>query len=127
MKMTVILAVLFVSLLVMTGAVFAAPTCCVDTCYKVSGTDLTNPANSFTQDWEFCGDNLVVCNMSGPTFLFQFLPFPEIFPAGHTISFNSTQGAYIKFITNNTDTFNGLYYNGVDQFRIHGVQERCPL
>ena len=128
MKIIVKLVVLFAALFLVTGIAFAQ--CCADVCYKVTGTDLTNPANSFTQDWEFCfdGDDLgTLCNMSGPTFLFQFLPFPEIFPAGHTISFNSTQGAYIKFITNNTDTFNGLYYNGVDQFRIHGVQERCPL
>ena len=124
MKMTVILAVLLVSLLLMTGAAFAT-VCCADACYKVTGTDLTNPANSFTQDWEFCfdGDDLgTLCNMSGPTAFLQFIGFPEILH-DQLISINpGSKGVYIKF---HGDIFNGLYYNGTDKFLIHGVEEEC--
>jgi len=105
-----------------------ADLCCVGVCYKVTGTDLTNPANSFTRDWSFCfedSDFGEVCNMSGPTFLFNFAAFPEVFPQVQAISFTGGQGAYMKFIGNNEDTLNGLYYNGADRFQIHGVEETC--
>ena len=126
----VILAVLFVSLLVMTGAAFATIPCCAEACYKVTGTDLTNPANSFTQVWEFCPGGYPfgsVCNISGPTPLFLFAGFPEIALKDQVISFDSgTVGAYMKFHGRAGDIFNGLYYNGTDRFQIHGVEEPCP-
>jgi len=122
MKMMVILAVLFVSLLVLTGAAFG---CIEDYCYKVTGNDLTNPANSFTQDWLFCyeGDNEdYVYTESGPTPLFG-----ASFFGTQAISFESVPGAYMTFHGLHRGTFDGLYYDGAHQYTIHGVEEECTL
>jgi hypothetical protein len=134
MKTIVILAVLFVSLLVVTGAAFAM-TPCIDSCpgdsacYKVAGTDLTNPANSFTQDWHFCysyeGDSLgYACEGSGTNFLFFFSFFYQG-PNDQAIGIGGGKGARITFHGNEDGAFSGLYYNGSDQFNIHGVAEEC--
>ena len=121
MRKMVILAVLFASLLVVTSVAFAVD-CCEDYCYKVTGRDLTNPANSFTQHWSFCGDgddNAIVCNEVGPIYLFE-----ANFVNTRVITFDSMDyGAYMTFHENWT-SFDGLYYNG-DQFTIHGTSEGC--
>ena len=126
MKMMVILAVLFVNLLVVTGAAFAG-ICCEDLCYKVTGTDLTNPNNSFTQDWSFCGDgdNLVdVCNLNGSILLFEASLFNQsLIIQAISIDPVST-GAYMRF--HGGSIFNGLLYFGGDQYNIHGISEPCP-
>jgi len=128
MKTGVILIVLFASLLVVTGAAFALPlpSCCEDACYEVTGTDLTNPANSFTQHWSFCfSDDIgVACNQPGSTFLFAFSSFFQSL-IDQVISFQGN-AAYIKFHGSDDDIFNGLYYLSGDQYNIHGVEEPCP-
>ena len=132
MKMMVILAVLFVSLLMVTGAAFAG-SCCLDACAKVTATDLTNPANSFVQDWSFCfgGINLVsVCALSGLNAVYLFEA--SLFDQGlnlQAISIASTSndlGVYMTFHGHNNDAFNGIYYNGSDLYVIHGIAEDCP-
>ena len=132
MKIIVKLVVLFAALFLVTGIAFAQ--CCADVCYKVTGTDLTNPANSFTQDWWICvglGPGGSVCNNSGPTFLFDWAWFPGALK-NQAISYDSGNvGAYMKFhgsIDNMfglNDVFNGLYYNGTDRYKIHGVAHGC--
>jgi len=128
MRSMVILAVLFASLLVVTGAAFAASCCVSGGCAKVTGTDLTNPNNSFTQDWSFCdvGNNLVdVCNVSGPNFLFEISIFNQSLFV-QAISINPVSaGVYMRF-HGGDEIFNGLFYFGGDQYNIHGVAEPCP-
>jgi hypothetical protein len=134
MKMMVILAVLLASLLVLTGAAFATIFCLdscpgYSACYKVTGTDTTNPANSFMQDWHFCysydGDSLgYVCEGSGTNFLFGFSFFCQGLN-DQAAGIGGGKGAYMTFHGSDDGAFNGLYYNGVDQFNIHGVREAC--
>jgi len=136
MKMAVIWAVLVASLLLMTGAAFAVScTSCPGelVCYKVTGTDLTTPANSFTKDWSICFVSYVaayVCDRDSVTFLFGLSLFPEGLTT-QAISFDSgAVGAYMKFHGSGDfgDIFNGFYFNQPDRFLIHGVleEEGCP-
>jgi len=116
MKRMVILAVLFASLLVVTGAAFAQD------CYKVTGRDLTNSANSFTADWWFYFDG-------GNNWQVWYNDNYELFVANfvntRAVTFDSDDyGAYMTFHGNGS--FDGLYYNGSDQYTIHGVPEECP-
>jgi hypothetical protein len=133
MKKMVMLAVLVVSLLLVTGTAFAVPSCdsCsgVSICYKVTGTDLTNPANSFTEDWLFCVVNpfaAYVCDTTDdvPPFLALSL-FPDIL-IPQAISWDSgTRGAHMKF---HGDIFNGEYFNQPDRYLLHAIfDEQCPL
>jgi len=134
MKTIVILAVLLASLLVVTAAAFGGlPTCatyCPDqTCYKVMGNDLDNSANSFTQDWTFCfdGNNFGwVCsvNTATPPLLFLSL-YPEGLNDQAVSLDSSSHGGYMTFHGPWDGAFNGLYYDGTDRFKIHGVAEGC--
>ena len=132
MRKTVILVVLVASLLMATGTALAI-VCCHDLCYKVTGTDLTNPGNSFTQDWSFCFvsyTSAFVCNRDTVTFLFGLSLFTDgLIP--QAISFDSgAVGAYMKFHGSGDfgDIFNGFYFNQPDRFLIRGVveEEGCP-
>jgi hypothetical protein len=137
MKIMFILAVLLMSLLVLTGAAFAI-TFCVDSCpgyqacYKVTGTDLNNPANSFMQDWDFCysyqSDSLgYLCEGSGTNFLFVFSFFNQGLIDQAIGTSGGPQGGYMTFHGTDDDIFNGLYYDGVNQFKIHGVAKECSF
>jgi hypothetical protein len=132
MKKTIILAALVASLLVVTGIAFAGPTpsCCYDVCYKVTGTNLTNPGEDFTADWAFCFDGYPfgwVCDRSGPTFLFFFAAYPENL-LYHVTSFDSgTVGAYMQIHGIEGDVFNGLYFNSGNRMLIHGIMEQQCL
>jgi hypothetical protein len=134
MKTMIILAVLVAGLLVVTGAAFAAPSCISCSgylaCYDVTGNDLTNPANSFTQEWSVCFVSPVaayVCNRSaGPTFLFPLSLFGDVL-IPQAISWDAgTVGAYMKFHGIDWDVFNGFYFNQPDRILIHGVgKQQC--
>ena len=117
MKRMVIWAVLFASLLLVTGAAFAQE------CYKVTGRDLTNSA-SFTADWWFYwgSDNNAEVWDQDTIELFE-----ANFVNTRAITFDSTDyGAYMTFHGLNWTSFDGLYYDGIDQYTIHGVAEACP-
>jgi hypothetical protein len=139
MKIMFILVVLLMSLFVLAGAAFAF-TPCIDACpgypacYKVTGTDLNNPANSFVQDWDFCfsyqSDSLgYLCEGSGTNFLFYFSFFYQglIDQAISTPGGSSTRGGYMTFHGTDDNIFNGLYYDEVsqNQYKIHGVAQEC--
>jgi len=128
MKITVILAVLFASLLVVAGTAFAL-SCCNDTCYKVTLTDLTDPHSIPLLHWSVCfdGDNLAeVCDLEGPTFLFVASFFRQSL-IDQAVSINpASTGAYMRFHGSEDDIFNGLFYSSGDQYEMHGVEEPCP-
>ena len=131
--MTVTLAVLLGSLLLLTGVAFGASySCCEDYCYVVIGTDLTNSANSFTQHWSFCGNSPhggTVCNETGPVPLFNYGWFLQGLNdqlISLDIGLSNNQGGYMTFHGSGDSIFNGLYYNGTDQYKIHGIEEECP-
>jgi hypothetical protein len=134
MKMMVILAVLFASLLMVTGAAFALPTTCASPCpdkkcYKVTGTDLTDPAGSVTVDWYICFQNDVtayVCDTTAAVAPYTFLSlFGELLNP-QAISYGSaSKGVYMTFHGHDKGAFNGLLYTG-DRGLLHGVQEACP-
>ena len=122
MRTLIILAVLFASLLMVAGAALAK-TCCVDQCYNVTGTDL-NDSNSFTQVWTICWGSGEVCINGALLFQVSFFNQGLIDQA---VSFTgSPRQAYMRFHGDDNDIFNGLYYDGTNQFSIHGVAEECP-
>jgi hypothetical protein len=133
MKKMVILAALVASLLVLTGAAFGAVTCSSGcpgylACYNVSGTDLTNSANSFTQFWSICFVSSVaayVCNTNANVApLLALSTFPEGLTF-HAVSWDSSShGAHMQF-NRSGDIFNGLYYDGSDRFLLHAVERVC--
>jgi len=122
MKRMVIWAVLFASLLVVTGAAFAQD------CYKVTGRDLTNSANSFTANWWFdwySDYNAEVFTYNSSTGVLGPFLFDANFVNMRAITFDSPDmGAYMTFHGNWT-SFDGLFYDG-DQYTIHGVAQECP-
>ena len=128
MKTMFLLPVLLAILLVVTGAAFAGP-CCQDECYKVTGTDL-NDSNSFTQHWSFChAGGTLVCNGLTQILIAVFFNQGLIEQATGLCPDSLCTpgaGAYMRFHGDDNDIFNGLYYDGTNQFSIHGVAEECP-
>jgi len=134
MKMMVILAVLCAALLLVTGVSFATSPCfssCYDvTCYTVSGTDLTNPNNSFTgQQWFVCpvpnGPPTPFVCVNGPL-SWQLSEFPEGLNGQAILYGGIGGGGYITFHGTEFPAFNGILFNGTDRYKIHGVFEWCP-
>jgi hypothetical protein len=124
MRLTVILVVLFASLLMVTGAAFAAG-CCYDQCFYATCTALNNPANSFTDHIAICyyDDTAVICDQGG--FIFN----ASLFSQGlndQAIIYNNSAVGYITFHGYDDSAYNGLYYDGNDRYKCHGVEEECP-
>ena len=124
MKLTVLLVVLFASLLIVTGAAFAIP-CCEDQCFKVTFTSVDNPGNGFTDRWSICYDDIAanVCNFGGILFVareFHGLSLELLSQGG------SDFAAYMKFHGTDNDIFNGRFSDlSNERFLIHGVEEEC--
>jgi len=117
MKMMIILAVLFASLLVVTGVAFAITDCCEDACYKLTYNDLTFPANSGTTEVSFCFESGWACIGDTPFLEFSFF-------GTRAIGFGLGPGAYVTFHGLNWTSFDGLLLD-TDQYTIHGVKEEC--
>jgi hypothetical protein len=135
MKMMVILAVLCAALLLVTGAAFAASFCtaCGNAggagyCYSVDGTDLDNSTNSFTgQNWQMCFNlnNSFAWISGSPAFHFS-----DFYAVGllneQAISWDSGNvGLSVTFHGPGGNALNGIYYNGTDRFKIHGIGGYC--
>ena len=138
MKMIVKLAVLLATLLLLTGISFASFGCADANyceCYKVTATDLTDPAGSWEKDWKLCFnfDDAHECgNIVYPTnglsimYLSLFFDAMNQTMAGMTASF--------KFHGDNLYVLTGeLYCSGGDfcgtpghRYTLRGHIEECP-
>jgi len=141
MKMMVKLAILFAALLLVTGVSFALPpppcpyaSCYAENCYNVTGTNLDNPINSFTgQDWLVCWDagspapsQFVCVNGNLSWNLSQFTEGLN----WQTILYDGIGGGgYMTFhgSASGIGAFNGILFNGITRYKIHGVEEPCAF
>jgi len=132
MKMILILGVLLAALLLVTGIAFAS---CLDrVCYSVYGTNLTNPADSFTAHiWEICfGNTPAVLDgvtppyppLSNPTFIAVFTDGVNGQAVGTSPTGATGNAIYMTF---HGDNFNGIFSpDATVEYRIHGYGVECP-
>jgi len=128
MKTIVKLALLFTSLLLLTGVAFAANPCgCSDAeCFTVSGTNLDNPNNPFTSEWYICFDGYPYLHLCDSGIEITPLLWFDQGLNDKAVSYSFNNGVYLTF---HGDVFNGLFYNvtnsGNARYRIHGVEHVC--
>ena len=126
MKMMIVLAVLCAALLLVTGVSFAFNSCssCNDlSCYTVTGTDVDNSSGSGTSEWYICWDNYpyaLLCFYGSLIVPLTFIPGLN----DQAVGYSATKGAYMTF-HGNYGAFNGIWYNGTDRYKIHGVEVGC--
>ena len=136
MKMGVKLAVLLVTMLLLTRVALASFGC-VDPndckCYQVTAVDLTDPAGSWEKNWKLCFnfDDAYECgNIVYPTNGSSIMYLSLFFDAMKTTMVGMT--TYLKFHGDNLSVFTGeLYCSGGDfcgtpghryEIRGHGIE-----
>ena len=131
MKMMVKLAVLFATLLLLTGVAFAQPTMGDCDCYEITATDVDNPTNTHTETVNVCLDYEVtngrVCTPAEPYDLQLSLFFEAL--GLKVLAYNKGCVGSFKFHGSDRNVVTGIgYCNGNTRWTIwgHKTDKACP-
>jgi hypothetical protein len=124
MKMMVKLAVLFATLLLLTGVSFAAE--CYDYCYEATTTDLDDPTHTHTGciGLKFCDDNTGEMMSPFGTNMSLFFDSMKDQVLGYDLSDPSCVG-YFKFHGDDLHILKGIGYCEGERHNIKGSRVDC--
>ena len=119
MKIMVKVAVLFATLLLLTGVAFAAD--CYEYCYAITNTEVDNPTNTYTDCavFQFCDDNSGSAGSVDMSLFFDSMKDQGLF-------YDSSCVGYLKFHGDDLYIFTGIGFCSGTRWMYKGHQMACP-